>query len=64
MTGNVRAEFGYNKANEWHRHDLPPHNVQVLEEYGCVVTYNSKTKKWKNTKGRIVKVKCWKFKEE
>ncbi len=42
---------------------LPPHNTQVLNEYGCVVTYNHKTKQWKDSYGRIAFPKVWKYKE-
>ena len=42
---------------------LPPHNVQVLNEYGCVVTYNHQTKKWKDSYGRTANPKAWKYKE-
>ncbi|MBQ2284258.1 MAG: hypothetical protein II244_01185, partial [Clostridia bacterium] len=35
------AEFGYNKANEWHKADVPttPINKVVL---GCIKDYNTK----------------------
>lgn len=43
---------------------LPPHNVQVLDEYGHVVTFNHKTGKWKDTYGRNRNVKLWKFRDK
>lgn len=51
--------------NKWFspKKKLPPHNTQVLNEYGCVVTYNHKTKKWKDSYGRITFPKVWKYKE-
>ena len=35
------AEFGYNKANEWHyvKDELPKDGVQVLSEKGHLVIY-------------------------
>ena len=45
------------------KYKLPPHNVQVLNEYGCVVTYNHYTKKWKKANGRTIEVKVWREKE-
>jgi hypothetical protein len=41
------------------KYKLPPHNVQVLNEYDCVVTYNHKTKKWKKANGRRTEPKVW-----
>ena len=51
--------------NKWFspKKKLPPHNTQVLNEYGCVVTYNHKTKKWKDSYGRVIFPKVWKYKE-
>ena len=49
------------QKKKWYspKHKLPPHNVQVLNEYDCVVTYNHKTKKWKKANGRRTEPKVW-----
>ena len=49
---------------KWHKNDLPPHNIQVLNEYGCVVTYNHFTKKWKKANGRKTVPKVWRYRTE
>ena len=47
----------------WHKNDLPPHNIQVLNEYGCVVTYNHFTKRWKKANGRRTVPKVWRYRD-
>ena len=64
-TGSCKKKQGdKRKMTVWHKNDLPPHNVQVLNEYDCVVTYNHSTKTWKKANGRKTTPKVWRFRDK
>ena len=61
------AEFGYNKANEWHfvkDGDLPKHEVNVLVLYNVqcidIAHYNYDYKEWHFTDSIVRDVIAWK----
>ena len=60
------AEFGYNKANEWHYvkdGDLPKIGVQVLSEQGTLVIYKGDGLNWVEYSPNADNIKLRKWEE-
>ena len=60
------AEFGYNKANEWHYvkdGDLPKIGVQVLSEKGTLVIYKGDGFNWVEYSPNADNIKLRKWEE-
>ena len=60
------AEFGYNKANEWHYvkdGDLPKVGVQVLSEKGTLVIYKGEGFNWVEYSPNADNIKLRKWEE-
>ena len=60
------AEFGYNKANEWHYvkdGDLPKVGVQVLSEQGTLVIYKGDGFNWVEYSPNADNIKLRKWEE-
>ena len=60
------AEFGYNKANEWHYvkdGDLPKVGVQVLSEQGTLVIYKGEGFNWVEYSPNADNIKLRKWEE-
>jgi len=60
------AEFGYNKANEWHYMkdgDLPKVGVQVLSEKGTLVIYKGEGFNWVEYSPNADNIKLRKWEE-
>lgn len=55
------AEFGYNKANEWHKvtEKLPEHENLVCNQDGEPCWYDSETDQWLDVEGTRTKTIEW-----
>lgn len=56
------AEFGYNKANEWHKvadGDIPKNERWVCNQDGCYCYYDIDTEQWLDTEGTRTRTIEW-----